>query len=342
MKPGLVLLGLVAVLSCSPATEPQPAARRAPPAEFGAPVYDLSRNPVTPAGFELGKTLFYDARLSRDGTISCGECHRQDFGFTHHGHDLSHGIDDRVGTRNAQPLQNLAWQTQFFWDGGVHDLDLVPVVPLENPVEMDAKLGTVLERLRQTPEYPARFKAAFGTEEITTARFLQALSQFMNALVSADSKYDRYRKGTETFTAEEEAGLKLFEQKGCASCHAGSLFTDGSFRNNGLGPGLHDDLGRATVTEQAADRYRFKVPSLRNVEATRPYFHDGRVADLETVLDHYRSRVQDSPTLDPLLKRDGRTGIAISDAEKRQLVAFLKTLTDQTFLTNPRFAPPKH
>jgi cytochrome c peroxidase len=340
MRPLWYWLLLIGLAGCRPA-EPAPAALFTPPAELGQPVYDFSRNPVTPAGFALGKTLFYDARLSRDGSISCGECHRQDWGFTHHGHDLSHGIDDRVGTRNAQPLQNLAWERQFFWDGGVHDLDLVSVVPLENPVEMDARLGTVLQRLRQTPEYPPLFRAAYGTEEITTARFLQSLSQFMNSLVSVDSKYDRAQRGTETLTADEAAGLRLFDEKGCASCHAGPLFTDGSFRNNGIGPGLHDDWGRALITERAEDRYRFRVPSLRNVAMTRPYFHDGRVMDLETVIDHYRFRVQDSPTLDPLLKPDGRTGIPISDEEKRQLVAFLRTLTDEKFLTDPRFAPPQ-
>lgn len=284
--------------------------------------------------------MFYDGLLSRYGTIACAECHRQDFGFTHHGHDLSHGIDDRRGTRNSQPIQNLAWEPLFLWDGGVHDLDLQPVAPLENPVEMDEKLGNVLQKLRRSPKYPGLFKAAFGSEEITSAAFLKAFSQFMLTLVSANSRYDRYQRGQEPFTDDEKAGLRLFSEKGCAACHAGALFTDHSFRNNGLGPGAAPDSGRARITENPSDLYKFRVPSLRNVEVTKPYMHDGRFYDLETVIDHYRARVKDGPTLDPLLRQAGRLGIPISDVEKRHLVAFLKTLTDREFLTNPRFAEP--
>ncbi len=328
------------VVACAGSSNPEPEPVFSAPPEFPALVYDLSKNPLTPAGAELGRRLFYDPLLSRDGSIACAECHRQDAGFTHHGHDLSHGIDNRIGERNSQPIQNLAWERTFFWDGGVHDLDLQPVVPLENPVEMDEKFGNVLQKVRQSPKYPALFRAAYGSDEITSAQFLKALSQFMLTLVSANSRYDRYRRGEETFTADEKAGLGLFQTKGCATCHAGALFSDGSFRNNGIGRGVTDDLGRAKITELAADRYTFRVPSLRNVEVTKPYMHDGRFYDLETVIDHYRERVQDGPTLAPFLKQGGRSGISISDEEKRQLVLFLKTLTDREFLTNPKFAEP--
>ncbi len=330
----------LAVGACTGRRDPPPEGLFATPPTFPVPVYDLSKNALTPAGVELGRRLFYDPLLSRDGSVACAECHRQDFAFTHHGHDVSHGIDNRTGTRNSQPIQNLAWEPAFFWDGGVHDLDLQPVAPLENPVEMDEKLGNVLEKLRQSPRYPALFKAAYGSAEITTAQFLKALSQFMLTLVSANSRYDRYRRGQEAFTDDEKTGLRLFSEKGCAGCHAGTLFTDHSFRNNGLGPGVTPDSGRARITESSADLYKFRVPSLRNAEVTKPYMHDGRFFDLETVIDHYRERVKDGPTLDPLLKPTGRLGIPISDEEKRQLVAFLKTLTDREFLTNPRFAAP--
>lgn len=331
---------LLTVGACAGTSSPEPEPVFSVPTDFPAPAYDLSKNPLTSAGVELGRRLFYDPLLSRDGSIACAECHRQDAGFTHHGHDLSHGIDNRSGERNSQPIQNLAWERSFFWDGGVHDLDLQPVVPLENPVEMDEKFGNVLQKVRQSPKYPALFKAAYGSEEITSALFLKALSQFMLTLVSANSRYDRYRRGEEVFTVDEKAGVGLFQTKGCASCHAGALFSDGSFRNNGIGRGATDDLGRARITELETDRYKFRVPSLRNVEVTRPYMHDGRFSDLETVIDHYRERVQDGPTLDPLLKAAGRTGIPISDEEKRQLVLFLKTLTDREFLSNPKFAEP--
>ena len=307
------------------------------PKNFPNPAYALERNLITSAGVDLGRTLFFDARLSRDGTIACAECHSQSYAFTHHGHDVSHGIDGKVGNRNSLPIQNLAWSTSFFWDGGVLDLDLVPIAPIENPVEMDETIYKVLEKLRNDKAYPKKFKAAFGSEEITTARFLQALSQYMLTLVSANSRYDKYvRNEGVTFTADELAGKQLFVDKGCANCHSGELFSDGKFRNNGLSLTFGTDLGRGRITEAQEDYYKFKVPSLRNVEKTFPYMHDGRFRTLEAVLDHYAEGVADTPNLDPLLKRNGQLGIAMTADEKAKVIAFLKTLTDEEFLKNPQ------
>lgn len=362
------LFGVAVILwwmaACTKATEtPAPVAEPKPlfaiPQNFPQPVYALDKNPITQDGFLLGKTLFYDGILSRDGSISCGECHRQDFGFTHHLHDLSHGIDNQIGLRNAPPLHNLAWGKSFMWDGGVFDLDLFSVAPIENPVEMDEKMGNVLEKLRKSPTYPALFKKAFGTEEITTERFLKSLSQFMLTLVSANSRYDKYiRKEGVMLTATELAGLELFKQK-CASCHAGELFTDDSFRNNGL-PIFREryqpvtkvvdgvtktvmelvvDDGRMRITELLSDKNKFKVPSLRNIEHTQPYMHDGRFATLTEVLNHYAGGVADTQNLDPLLKQNGRLGIALTDTEKTQIIAFLRSLTDTEYLSDKRFAP---
>ncbi|MFY7911310.1 MAG: cytochrome-c peroxidase, partial [Emticicia sp.] len=168
--------------ACSSITqEAKPEELFAVPANFPNPVYDFAKNPVTKSGFELGRELFYEGDLSRDGTISCAECHSQASGFTHHGHDVSHGIDDLRGIRNAPPIQNMAFQKEFFWDGGVFDLDLFSIAPIENPVEMDEKLGNVLEKLRKKEKYATLFQKAYGSKEITTERFLKALSQFMNA-----------------------------------------------------------------------------------------------------------------------------------------------------------------
>jgi cytochrome c peroxidase len=327
------------------------------PKNFPQPLYPTGKNPITPEGFTLGKTLFYDGVLSRDSTIACGECHRQNYGFTHHLHDLSHGINGRTGLRNAQPLHNLAWEDSFLWDGAVTDLDQQPLTPIQHPDEMDDTMDNVLKKLRRRPAYPAMYKAAFGTEEITQERTLQALSQFLRALVSANSKYDKYvrKEAGGTLTPDELAGLQLFKDKGCANCHAGELFTDHSFRNNGLSlfertkveyvnekPTLIQviDEGRARVTGKAEDRYRFKVPSLRNVANTLPYMHDGRFQTLAQVLDHYASGVQDTPNLDPLLKQNGRLGIPLTDDEKKKLLAFLNTLSDTQYLNDPRFAEP--
>ncbi|MCW3466305.1 cytochrome-c peroxidase [Chitinophaga nivalis] len=308
------------------------------PANFPAPVYKLDANQITQAGFELGRKLFYEPRLSRNNTISCGDCHIQTSAFTHHGHDVSHGIDDRLGSRNAPPMMNLAWQPSYMLDGGVFDLDLQPIAPITNPVEMDEKLDNVLNKLRAHPQYPALFKKAFGTEEITTARMMKAMSQFMVMLVSADAKYDQVVRGEgATFTADEKAGYAIYQQK-CSACHTEPMFSDYSFRNNGIGIGPNNDEGRYPITLNPADKYKFKVPSLRNLQYTAPYMHDGRFYTLDGVLDHYASEVQDMPTLDPLLKKNGKRGIDLTATDKRLLLAFLNTLNDKKFITDKRFS----
>ncbi len=334
----LVFLGA----ACSSITqEIKPEELFAIPANFPKPVYDFAKNPITQSGFELGRELFYEGDLSRDGTISCAECHSQASGFTHHGHDVSHGIDNLRGIRNAPPIQNMAFQKEFFWDGGVFDLDLFSIAPIENPVEMDEKLGNVLEKLRKKEKYAMLFQKAYGSKEITTERFLKALSQFMTSLVSANSRYDKYvRKEVGGILSEEElAGMEIFKQK-CASCHSGELFTDQSYRNNGLAVYNAEDTGRHRITQKDSDKYKFKIPSLRNVEITVPYMHDGRFYTLEAVLRHYNESVLDIPTLDPSLKNGQKLGIQTTLDEQKKLIAFLKTLTDSEFLKNKRFAAP--
>jgi cytochrome c peroxidase len=308
------------------------------PSNFPEPVYDFSKNPLTTEGVALGKALFYDALLSKDNTISCGSCHQQTAGFTQHGHPLSHGINDALTKRNSMPLANMAWVNAFGWDGGVHDLDLFPVSPLTNPAEMDETLPNVLEKLRKTSTYPALFQSAFGTDEINSERFLKALSQFMLTMVSANSKYDKaMRNEGETLTEVETQGETIFKQK-CASCHSGVLFTDLKYRNNGLKQAKNADLGRYDVTLNEKDRFAFKVPSLRNLASTAPYMHDGRLGTLEDVLEHYNSGVENSPTLDPILKQNGRVGIPLSSDDKTKLLAFLKTFDDDDFLKEEKYA----
>ncbi len=300
------------------------------PANFPESTYRFAENEITANKFELGRKLFYEPRLSRNNTISCGSCHIQSAAFTQHGHDVSHGIDDRLGTRNSPPIMNLAWMPTFFWDGGVFDLDLQPIVPITNHVEMDEIVENALRKLRSHPQYPLLFKKAYGDTAITTARTMKALSQFMLLCVSAESKYDSVSRNLgATFTSQEQQGYLLFKQK-CATCHAEPLFTDFSFRNNGIAIGLNNDQGRYMVTLNDADKYKFKVPSLRNVEFTKPYMHDGRFVTLDAVLDHYSSHIQSTPNLDPLLS----TGIPLNIQDKINLLAFLKTLSDRNFLTN--------
>ncbi len=310
------------------------------PKNFPQPKFTFDQNPITKEGFELGRLLFYDPRLSSSGTIACGTCHRQLFAFADHGHDVSHGVGDKLGFRNTPAIQNLAFQPDFFWDGGVNHIELAPLNAIQNPVEMNENLANILTKLQGIPTYKQQFKTVFGSDSITSQRMLRALAQFTGMLVSSNSRYDNYIRGENNvvFTDSEKSGLALFKAK-CANCHATDLFTDHSFRNNGLDV-TPTDKGRELITNNIADRGKFKVPSLRNVERTGPYMHDGRFYSLDAVLNHYASGVKESATLDPVLKNGTTLGIPLTDTEKKDLIAFLKTLTDPSYLIDKRFVDP--
>ncbi|WP_416354246.1 cytochrome-c peroxidase [Aquimarina aquimarini] len=309
------------------------------PSNFPKPTYKMALNPPTEKGFELGKKLFYDGRLASDGVVSCGFCHIQDFAFTHHTHIVSHGVNGALGTRNAQPLHNMAFMKEFTWDGATMHLDLQPIIPITAAVEMNETFNSILQKLEEQPEYVKLFAEAFEDQKINTDNLLKALSQFMVMMVSANSKYDKIERNEgSVFTKEEEAGFELFKTK-CASCHKGTLFTDQSYRNNGLPiDSLYNDIGRKRVTGLAEDIYKFKVPSLRNIELTFPYMHDGRLKTLSDVLDHYSNGIENSETLDPILKQNDTLGISMTPQEKQYIISFLKTLTDDDFLNDNRFS----
>lgn len=309
------------------------------PENFPQPKYDLSANPITKEGFELGKTLFYDPLLSSDGSISCGSCHQQWAGFTNEDHTGSHGVDSQLGLRNALPLFNLIFYDHFFWDGGVHNLDLTPMNAIENPIELNETLENILKKLNESDYYKNRFKQAFQVEKITSKEFLQSLTQFLASMISANSKYDRYvRNEGETLTNDELAGMKLVEQK-CSSCHSGALFTDNSFRNSGIENNFRFDKGREEITLNESDRGKFRVPTLRNLEFTAPYMHDGSISSLEAVLEHYNSNMEEQGALDPIFrKRQGKAGISLTPDEQSKILAFLKTLNDYDFIKNRKFS----
>jgi cytochrome c peroxidase len=300
----------------------------------------MANNPLTQKGFELGKKIFYDGRLASDGVVSCGFCHIQEDAFTHHGHTFSHGVGEGVGTRNAPPIQNMAFQTQFFWDGAANHIELLSMIPIANEQEMNGNIINIINIMKNDTEYKKLFEQAFPNQEINSEYMLKALAQFMTLLTSSNSRFDKYRRNEAggTLTSNELAGYALFNQK-CVSCHATDIFTDNSFRNNGLpiNPTLND-TGRHRVTDLEEDKYKFKVPSLRNIEKTAPYMHDGRFFTLEGVLNHYASGVSNTQNLDASLSNSGTLGIPLTSTEKAQLIAFLKTLTDNDFLTNPKFA----
>ncbi len=307
------------------------------PKGFPKPIYDFKKNPLTEEGFDLGRKLFYDPILSKDNTISCASCHLQQTGFTHVDHDLSHGIDDRIGTRNSLTLQNLAWSKTFMWDGGVNHLDVQAIAPITSEVEMDETLENVVSKLNTNKEYRELFQKVFGSKKITGQLTLKALSQFIVLLTTSNSKYDKVIRNEEKFTEMEEKGYELFKQN-CASCHTEPLFASNDFKNNGLPiDETLNDFGRMKITQNPKDSLLFKVPTLRNIEFTFPYMHDGRFKTLNEVIKHYNSGIQQSKTLSKELQKP----INLSDNQRVELIAFLKTLTDKEFLFNPKFGYPK-
>jgi cytochrome c peroxidase len=310
------------------------------PKKWPKPVYDVSSKAISEEGFQLGRSLFYDPILSRDSTISCTTCHLQYTGFAHVDHNVSHGIEGRKGTRNAPALINLAWKKFFHWDGGVNHIEVQAINPLTHPAEMDNTLPEVLRRLMANEDYRKRFQLVYGTGEITTAKLMNALSQFTRSLISANSKYDqvmRKEKGV-AFTEQEQNGLNLFRQH-CVACHQEPLFTSHQFKSNGLpSDPLLNDLGRFDITGKESDSYLFMIPTLRNIEFTFPYMHDGRFRKLKDVLLHYSEKIDPS---NRHLSHELNGPMHLSDKEQKDMLAFLYTLTDKQFLYNPRFSFPK-
>ncbi len=306
------------------------------PKDWPQPNYDFKKNPITEEGFQLGRNLFYDPILSRDNTISCQSCHLQQTGFTHVDHELSHGIEGKIGSRNSLALINLAWNKDFMWDGGVHNLEMQAINPITNPLEMDEKLENVVAKLQASEKYRTLFYKAFGDEKVTSQRLLKALAQFTVMLKSSNSKYDKMIRKELVFTEQEQRGYTLFKNN-CASCHTEPLFRSDKFEKNGLTiDSTLNDLGRIKITGKPEDYMRFKIPTLRNIQFTFPYMHDGRFKTLNEVVKHYNSLGYDKSLPKELAKP-----MNLSDNDRVDLVAFLVTLTDKEFLFDKRFSFPK-
>jgi cytochrome c peroxidase len=303
------------------------------PANFGNRITVPADNPTTKQGVYLGRLLFYETRLSATNKISCGSCHEQEKAFTD-GKAFSEGINRQPTTRNAMSLVNLLWTRKFFWDGRAASLEEQALVPLAHPQEMGQSLQESALKLREEVTYPPLFKLVFGDETITGQRIAKAISQFERTLISANSPYDRYLQNTYRPTAAELKGMALFAAN-CDHCHGGVKTYLDLFHNNGL-DSLSKDEGIAVLTGQADDRGRFKVPTLRNIELTAPYMHDGRFSTLEEVLGHYSGHVQHSPSLSSFLAHE----IKLQPQEKQDIISFLKLLTDSAFIHNPQFSNP--
>jgi cytochrome c peroxidase len=316
------------------------------PSNFPTPAFPAN-TPLNKDMVELGRMLFYDPTLSGNNSMSCASCHHIDFAFSDRGKIFSEGIHGTKGFRNAPPLFNLAWEKSFFRDGGVPDLETQVLTPITAKFEMHQDFKTLIPELKKNPVYPSSFKKAFGTDTITGQRVLSAIAQFERTIISSDSKYDKWvrKEAGGEFTAVESEGYRIFQNK-CASCHKGDLFKDDLFHNNGLDSLFPDfkvfdepKLGRARITYKPDDLGKYKTATLRNIELTAPYMHDGRLKDLDAVLEHYSGGVKYSPTLDQILIKE--KGIPLTTNEKTAIKAFLKTLTDTVFVNNTNYRKPE-
>ena len=307
-------------------------------------------NPMTVEGIALGRKLFYEKRLSGDNTMSCATCHVQaPFSFTDNATRFSTGIDGFEGNRNAMAIINLGWARNFFWDGRAATLELQALGPVPNPIEMHQKWDDAVEKLEADTAYPELFLKAFGICEIDSMHVAMAIAQFERTMISGNSKFDKFLRQEVALSPSEQNGFSLFNRDktdflsgaDCFHCHGaqGGMFTDNDFHNNGL-DSVFTDLGREFATGDINDRGKFRSPTLRNIELTAPYMHDGRFATLEEVIEHYNMGGHASPTLDPLMKNVG-VGLELTQDEKIDLVNFLKTLTDLDYLNNPEFSEPQ-
>jgi cytochrome c peroxidase len=359
--PGLILTaGLLTLLaacggSSAPPIEERPDIVERAEDYLGLSLRDPSANPMTPAGIALGRRLFYDPILSGDHTLSCGGCHQQQFAFSDGGNATSQGIHGEFGGVNTPAIVNPGWSTTFFWDGRAPSLEKQALGPVPNPIEMDLKWEVAIERLEMHAEYPGLFNSAFGSSDIDSNLVADAIAQFERSMISIDSRWDRSQRGEITLTADEVAGEVLYnrEDRGdCFHCHGLGPIFDNSvvpsgplvFANNGLDSS--PDAGRFAVTGVESDRGKFKVPTLRNIEMTAPYMHDGRFDTLEEVVRFYNTGMHaDSPNFDGKLRgnalaREGGSLPVWTETEIRQLVAFLKSLTDDSFLARPSLSDP--
>ena len=297
-----------------------------------------NNNPQTIEGIALGKKLFFDPILSSNSTLACADCHNPEHAFTDP-ERFSDGIDGTLGTRKSMPLFNLAWNydENFFWDGNTFSLEHQAFVPVTDSAEMKSTWQDVITKLQQHTEYPELFKKAFGDIAIDSTLVTKAIAQFERTLISSNSKFDNYLLGEITLTDEELNGFNVFmdEEKGdCFHCHGSDknpLWTDNDFHNNGLDE-TFTDLGLGAVTGDPADNGKFKTPSLRNLEFTAPYMHDGRFETIDEVINHYSEGLKSSSTIDPLMKKVSQGGVQLTEQDKTDLKAFLLSLSDYEFI----------
>lgn len=322
------------------------------PNVFPLPVMDIPiDNPLTEAGVELGRFLFYDPILSGNEKMACADCHFPESGFTDN-LAVSKGTDGIAGIRSSMSLVNAGYFTKgLFWDGRIKTLEEQALLPVEDVIELHNDWEKVVADLKEHNDYPTRFRQAFGinnSEEITKELAVKAIAQFERSLLSFNSKYDRVVRNEEFFEEDELIGFELFFDEPndlpdaeCGHCHNAPLFTVNQYFNNGIDSvgSLTDfkDKGLGAITNNLFDNGKFRAPSLRNIALTAPYMHDGRFQTLAEVIDHYNEGAHFADNIDPLIMT---RGLGLSEQNKKDLIAFLHTLTDTSFVNNPAYQNP--
>lgn len=355
----MLLIGVTLSQACNKDAEPEAGSAEYDDSPYTLRTGDLepptiaADNPLTKAGVQLGRMLFYEKQLSKDGSQACANCHRQEHAFSDT-NTLSIGVEGLPGKRQAMSVFNMAWNTnEFFWDGRAHLLRDQALKPIQDPLEMNETLENVIAKLEKDVTYRDQFIRAFGDETINAERMELALEQFMNSIVSVESKYDQSLRGEATLSALEERGRVLFFAEfnpgfpnvsgaDCAHCHTTRNFENDRYMNNGMDSDADiTDIGREEVTSRPGDKAKFKVTSLRNIAVTNPYMHDGRFKTLKEVVDHYNSGIQSSATVDPALEYTRVSGgLKLVPSDVAALIAFLKTLTDEDMLTRKEYSSP--
>lgn len=295
------------------------------PEGLPAPIWP-SDNRYSPEKADLGRYLYFDRRLSADATVSCASCHDPQRGFSD-GAPLSVGIRGQKGTRNSPTIVNRAYSLAQFWDGRAATLEEQAKGPIENPVEMGNTHRAVVDTLSAKPGYRAMFANAFGSEGLDIERVAMAIACFERTVLSGNSPYDRYKRGVKAaLTDEQVRGMSLFFDKAsCDHCHQGVNFTLGTYVNIGVGTDKSDpDVGRYAVTHDARDWGAFKIPTLREIERTAPYMHDGSLNTLDDVVEFYNKGGIPNKNLDSNIRP-----LHLSDRQKQDLVAFLRSLSGE-------------
>ena len=303
------------------------------PEGFPEPVFPLD-NEFTNARWELGKKLFYDPVLSRDSTISCASCHFAENAFSDNV-PFSLGVEEAIGTRNSPTLANVAYHPYYTREGGIPTLEMQILVPIQEHNEFDFNVVLIIERLQKDSTYQQMSRVAYGRGGMDAFVLTRALSTFERSLLSGNSRFDKYffQNNNNILTDAEIRGMDLFfgEKTGCSNCHNDFNFTNYAFENNGLYDD-YSDPGRFRLTGDENDRAKFKVPTLRNIELTAPYMHDGSMETLEEIILHYESGGKNYPNKSDLIQP-----FTLTENERNELILFLKTLTDESFISNPLF-----